>query len=297
MLSAQDTSFYKEHGYVVLHDFLDEDVLRRMRSACDALTAKARGMTRSDDFYDFESTHTPDEPRVRRLKKPIYMDPVFHEVSRNPRLLDAVAALIGPDIRLSHPWGKLNIKAAQYGAPVEWHQDWSAYPHTNDDLLSVGIPLDDCLDANGPLLVIPGSHKEAAYDHNSDGIYCGGMDPVGSGIDFGKAVPLTGRAGMVTLHHVRLVHGSALNRSPVPRRLLLIQYAAVDAWPILGIKDWDSFNEAIVRGQPTTQPRMEALPIRVPYPKSKFVGSVYEEQRGMRRSYFEKFDDEAPQTA
>jgi len=45
----------------------------------------------------------------------------------------------GPHIRLSHPTGKVNIKAAEYGAPVEWHQDWAAYPHTNDDLLSVGI--------------------------------------------------------------------------------------------------------------------------------------------------------------
>jgi len=297
MLSAREVEFYRENGYVVLHDFLDPEILDRMRRACDALVAKAHGMTRSDDGYDLEASHTPEHPRVRRLKKPIYMDRAFHDVSRDPRLLDAIASLIGPEIRLSHPWGKLNLKAPEYGAAVEWHQDWSAYPHTNDDLLSVGIPLDDCMDENGPMLMIPGSHKGPAYDHNSNGLYTGGMDPVECGIDFSKAVPLTGRAGMVSLHHVRTVHGSALNRSPIPRRLLLIQYAAVDAWPILGIKDWDAFNAAIVRGRPTTQPRMEAVPIRVPYPKSGFVGSVYEEQRGMARTYFEKHRQEAGATA
>ena len=289
-MTPQDVRFYQENGYIVLHDFLDLTVIEGLRRAHDTLAAKAAGMTKSDDFYDFEDTHTPENPRVRRLKKPIFMDPAFYDLSRDPRVLDAVAALVGPGVRLSHPWGKLNVKAAEYGASVEWHQDWAAYPHTNDDLLTVGIPLDDCLEENGPLLVVPGSHKGPAYDHNSNGVYTGGIDPVESGIDFSKAVPLTGRAGTITLHHVRTVHGSALNRSPMPRRLFLIQYAAVDAWPLLGIKDWDQFNEAIVRGQPTMQPRMEALPIRVPYPKSQYAGSVYEEQRAMAHAYFEKLE-------
>lgn len=292
MLSAIEVSFYKENGYIVLHDFLDRSILERMRRACDELTSKARGVTKADDYYDFEDTHTPEEPRVRRLKKPIFMHPAFYEISRDARLLDAVESLVGPSgVRLSHPWGKVNIKAAEYGSPVEWHQDWAAYPHTNDDLLSVGIPLDDCLEENGPLLMIPGSHKGPAYDHNAQGVYTGGMDPEACGIDFSKAVALTGRAGMVTLHHVRAVHGSALNRSTTPRRLLLIQYAAVDAWPILGIKDWDTFNDGILRGHSTTEPRIEAVPIRVPYPKSQFAGSVYEEQRAMSHSYFEKYGE------
>ena len=42
-----------------------------------------------------------------------------------------------------------------YGAAVEWHQDWAFYPHTNDDLLAIGIYLDDCGPDNGPLMVIP----------------------------------------------------------------------------------------------------------------------------------------------
>jgi phytanoyl-CoA hydroxylase len=43
------------------------------------------------------------------------------------------------------------MKSAGYGAPVEWHQDWAFYPHTNDDLAAVGIMLDDCDLENGPI--------------------------------------------------------------------------------------------------------------------------------------------------
>ena len=299
MLSEQEVRFYRENGFVAVQNFFDPETVRGLGRALDGLVAKATGLEANDEFYDLEDSHAPDRPRVRRVKKPILMDKAFFDVSRDKRLLDAVGALLGPDIRFSHPTGKVNLKAAEYGAPVEWHQDWAAYPHTNDDLLSVGIPLDDCLEENGPLLVIPGSHREKAYDHHVDGIYSGGIDPVESGIDFSKAVALTGRAGMVTFHHVRTVHGSALNRSPHPRRLFLIQYAAVDAWPILGVKDWGKFNEAIVRGRPTFTPRMEAVPIRIPLPEPPFQGSLYEQQRIMAHRHFETYDAKrlAPATA
>ena len=73
--------------------------------------------------------------------------------------------------------GKLNMKAAGYGAAVEWHQDWAFYPHTNDDLLAIGIYLDDCGPDNGPLMVIPGSHRWPISDHHSEGVFCGAIDP------------------------------------------------------------------------------------------------------------------------
>ena len=60
------------------------------------------------------------------------------------------------------------------------------------------------------------------------------MDPAPGEIDYAKAIPLTGAAGSITVHHVRAVHGSAPNTSHKERRLLLLQYRAADAWPLLG---------------------------------------------------------------
>ena len=55
------------------------------------------------------------------------------------------------------------------GGDDDWHQDWSFYPHTNYDLLAVGIYLEDCFDENGPLKVLPRSHKGKLFDHHYDG--------------------------------------------------------------------------------------------------------------------------------
>lgn len=290
VMPEQDLQFYRGNGYVVQHGFFDAATIAELGRACDALCANAGTLTKADDFYDLEDSHSADDIRVRRLKRPTEMDPVFHRIARDPRLLAALSQLIGPSIRLSHPTGKINIKGPEYGAPVEWHQDWAAYPHTNDDLLSVGIPLDDCLEENGPLLVIPGSHKGPTYDHHINGVYCGGIDAVTSGIDFSKAVALTGRAGMVTFHHVRAVHGSALNTSKRPRRLFLLQYAAVDAWPILGIANFDKFNQGIVQGEPTFEPRTVPTPIRIPLPMAPTTGSLYEQQRIMANRHFAQYE-------
>lgn len=289
MLADKDVRFYQDTGYTVQHDFFDRETIAELGRACDALCAKAGALTKNDDFYDLEDSHSAKDIRVRRLKKPTEMDQVFYKIARHPKLLAALSQLIGPGIRLSHPTGKINIKGAEYGAPVEWHQDWAAYPHTNDDLLSVGIPLDDCLEENGPLLVIPGTHKGPAYSHHINGVYCGGIDAIDSGIDFSKAVALTGKAGMVTFHHVRAVHGSALNTSKRARRLFLLQYAAVDAWPILGIQSLDKFNQGIVQGEPTLEPRTVVTPIRIPLPKAPTLGSIYEEQRIMANRHFDQY--------
>src|SRR5439155_1622470 len=117
--------------------------------------------------------------------------------------------------------GKLNMKSAGYGAPVEWHQGWAFYPHTNDDLAVVGIMLDDIDRENGPMLVVPGSHKGPVYDHHGrDGRFCGAIDPQRGDLDFSRAMPCLGKAGSVTVHHVRAVHGSATNLSGRERRFL-----------------------------------------------------------------------------
>ena len=62
------------------------------------------------------------------------------------------------------------------GRQVEWHTDWGHYPHTNDDLLAVGVPLDDSTEENGCLMVIPGSHKWTATNHHEDGFFVGAAE-------------------------------------------------------------------------------------------------------------------------
>lgn len=279
---------YRRDGVIVVEGLLDDVARQRMKQVLADLIERARNVSTHDDVYDLEPTHSAAEPRVRRIKKPHLVHPVFAEFMRSPRLLEVLSALLGPSgVRLHG--SKLNLKSPEYGSPVEWHQDWAFYPHTNDDVLAVGVLLDDATDENGPLLVLPRSHRGPTFDHHGpDGHFCGAMDPSRDRLDFAAAIALIAPAGSCSFHHVRAVHGSAQNRSARSRNLLLYEFAAADAFPLLGIPDWDEFNGRLLVGTPTVVPRTVACPIRMPLPPAKHQGSIYENQTALDRRYFDQ---------
>jgi ectoine hydroxylase-related dioxygenase (phytanoyl-CoA dioxygenase family) len=287
MLSQGDIERYHATGYLVVPDLLDADLLGRCRAALDGLVAGAAAVSHHTDVYDLEPGHSPDDPKVRRIKLPHSHTPVFWELANYRPMVAILEQLLGPSgVRLQS--SKINLKAPHYGSPVEWHQDWAFYPHTNDDMLAVGVMLDDAFLENGPLLVVPGSHKGPTWDHHADGYFTGAMDPSRREVDFDNAVPLTGRAGSISIHHVRLVHGSAQNVSDKARRLLLYEYSAGDAFPLMGIKDWAQYNRNLVSGTPTNTPRIVPAPVRMPLPPAPHQGSIYENQRAQPNKYFER---------
>ena len=286
MLTKSQIEHYREFGYLVVPGALPRDLLASLRATVDKLIAGAANLISHTDIYDLEDTHTPAAPRVRRIKTPHKHFPFFAELTRNPCITDTLAQILGSDMRLHG--SKLNMKSAGYGAAVEWHQDWAFYPHTNDDVLATGIYLDDCGMQNGPLLVVPGSHRGPVYDHHANGYFTGAMDPELETAGYDRAVPLVGEAGSMTIHHARLVHGSALNSSSKPRRLLLHEYAAADAWPLMGVANFEDFLHRIVRGKPTLEPRLVPLPVRMPLPPSPYQGSIYENQKANPKRFFAK---------
>jgi ectoine hydroxylase-related dioxygenase (phytanoyl-CoA dioxygenase family) len=294
MLTPNQIEQYHEDGFTLVEGAVPRDLLDELCQGTDEIVEAARGLTESDERYDLEYTHTPDVPKVRRLKSPFLHWPLFSRLVREACILDAVEDLIGHDLRLHNH--KVNIKAPQYGAAVEWHQDWAFYPHSNDDGLAVGIYLDDVTAENGPMMIVPGSHKGPVYDHHADGYFCGAMDPTACDLDFGRAVPLMGPAGTMTLHHVRAIHGSDLNRSSRPRRFVIQGYFAADAWPLQGyIKNFDleTFDAKIVRGSPTSVPRVADVPVRMPLPEALNSGSIYENQNTLEHRYFATYEEVA----
>jgi phytanoyl-CoA hydroxylase len=200
-------------------------------------------------------------------------------------VLDILTKLIGPELRLHG--SKLNMKSARYGSPVEWHQDWAFYPHTNDDVLAIGVLLDDTDLSNGPMLVTPGTHRGPVWNHHGDdGHFIGLIDPDVIRDEIAHAMPCVGPAGSMSFHHVRALHGSALNTSDRPRNLLLYEVAASDAWPLMGVKDFDEFNSRLLAGPSTVTPRLTDVPVRIPLPPPIRQGSIYETQSASRKSFF-----------
>lgn len=284
MISAEPVHQFQEHGFLAVEGVVPAALIEEARAAVDDFVEQSRAVTDHTPVFDLEPGHSPEAPRVRRLKEPCAIHPVFDRISRLDAILDIVAALIGPEIR--YQGSKLNMKAAAYGSPVEWHQDFAFYPHTNDDLLAVGVALDDCTLENGPLLMLPGSHRWPILDHHQDSVFVGAIDVEREGVDVSGAVPVTVPAGGITLHHTRMLHASAPNRSAQPRRLLLLQLAAVDAWPVLGVTDLAQFDSWVLRGQPTPRYRVKEMDIRIPLPKHERQGSIYEIQTAFRPKQF-----------
>jgi hypothetical protein len=67
---------------------------------------------------------------------------------------------------------------------------------------------------------------------------------------------------------------------------LLYEVAASDAWPLMGVKDFDEFNSRLLSGDPVVAPRMTDVPVRLPLPPARRQGSIYETQSAARKSYF-----------
>ena len=286
MLSRRQLDDYHETGWLVVEDMLDAAMLAETRAVIEAFVANSAAVTHHTDVYDLEPGHRPDRPRVRRINNPHANHRLFADICRMPKLVGVLRQLLGSSsIRLRG--SKINLKDPEYGSPVEWHQDWAFSPLTNDNSLAVGVMLDDCAIENGPLMVMPGTHKGPVFNHHhADGYFCGAIDP-SADLDFTQAVPLLAAAGSMSFHHIRLVHGSAQNTSDRPRRLMLFEMQAADAWPLMGVKDFDAFNEMLICGEPNITPRLADVPLRMPLPPSPRPGGIYEIQTTAERRYFE----------
>ena len=288
LLSKAEIDCYAENGYLSVSSVLTGSELKELQRVTDEFIDKSREIKESDDVFDLEPSHNFASPRLRRLKSPSKAHPVFRKTMSHTRILDIVSQLIGPDIYTNGD--KMNMKLPQVGSPVEWHQDWAFYPHTNDDLLAVGVCLDDSNQENGCLMVVPGSHRGPTLDHHQDGHFVGAVTD--RNFDPAAAVPIELEAGDISIHHVRALHGSLPNKSDKARRLFLIQYAALDAWPLqpplyMGA-NFHEFDNYVLRGTPNFQPRMADVPVRLPLPPAKRRGSIYETQLELKESTFQK---------
>lgn len=281
---------YDQQGYLVVENLFPGAMIEKLQRETAGFVAHVAAGQLEDDLLDtFENDNGVRQ--LRRIISPEKFAPIYNKAMRYGPLVDLVSHLLGGTVRFDH--GKLNFKPPSGGAAVEWHQDWAFYPQTNDDMLAIGIMLEDCTMENGPLMVVPGSHKDTVYDHHQNGYFVGGINSNLLGAVLEDAVALTAPAGSISVHHVRTLHGSTTNHSDKNRPLLLYNYVAVDAFPVFHSFEWEEFNSRILKGEPTFEPRVEAVPIRVPNPTPKpkdeyATGSLFDLQKGMEGALYDE---------
>ncbi|MHA1158066.1 MAG: phytanoyl-CoA dioxygenase family protein [Alphaproteobacteria bacterium] len=297
MLSTDQIDFYHEQGYLLVEKAVSAERLAELRKIAYALIDGSRDISASNDLYELDEGHSPAQPKLARVKLPHKQHPLFWSVLQDSGIAEVLRALLGPNVLLQT--SKLNTKAPGGGAAVEWHQDWAFYPHTNDTMLACGLLLEDVGHDNGPLQVIPGSHRGPVLNHhNSNGVFCGAVEPDDPAMQLDRAVTLTGKAGDMTVHHVRTLHGSSPNNSDRARLITFYECCAADAWPLMGAggymqrlspqEQWADALDRVIIGQALTTPRIEAAPVRLPLPPAPGSGSIFEIQKtGTAKSGFD----------
>jgi ectoine hydroxylase-related dioxygenase (phytanoyl-CoA dioxygenase family) len=279
-LSQADRESYFEKGYLLVESAIEKEWLDNLRGAVDALVERSREVEASGSVFDLEPNHSAEEPRLRRVSSPCDEDPLFWEFLIQSRVGDVLEDVLGPDVKFFQ--AKLNFKWAKGGAEVKWHQDAPFFPHTNSAVLTCGLYLYDCAPDQGPLGVLPGSHKGPIYDHyRADGSWSGDIQPADlPSIDESKVEYLHGPAGSLTLHNYRAVHGSKPNETARGRPLLLNVVSAADAMPYTFNPLRSKYDKRMIRGEPAKWAHHEAGYYLIPPDWSGGYTSIFASQKG-----------------
>lgn len=147
------------------------------------------------------------------------------ELAHNPAILDAVADVIGPNVLL---WNtNFFIKEAAHPGFVSWHQDSTYWGLDPDEVVTAWVALTDATPDNGYMQFLPGSHRIDQLPHldtfHRDNLLSRGQE-IAVEVDKSKAVGVGLKAGEMSLHHIKLVHGSAPNHSTDRRIGVALRY-------------------------------------------------------------------------
>ena len=212
--------------------------------------------------FDVEPGHAAERPGLRRVASPIEVSPAYLEVMRDNPALDAVAQLVSPNLRFRE--SKVNSKLPGTATHLKYHQDFPFGPLSNDDLVTVLFHLDEVGPDNGPLEVVPGSHRGPLLEHWHDGVFTGAVSPAVEAEARERAVTCHGAAGSAYLMDARLLHGSAPNLSSAPRTLFIVQYHAEDAHPLAPNHLPSRFDQEVVAGVATGRIRTSDYEMALP---------------------------------
>ena len=281
MLNEEQIRFFDTEGYLLLEDTVGDGQLTATRRQFADWVEESRhhrqAYGRTIDGrarFDLEPGHDAKRPALRRVNAPSDVSTDYYRAMRDSGMADCVAELIGPNVKFHH--SKINSKLPGAATAVKWHQDFPFTPHSNDDLVTALLMLDDVVEENGPLQVVPGSHRGEIYDLWHDGIFTGAVADEVARDCLSRAVTCTGAAGTLCLMHTRLLHGSAPNLSDLPRTLFIAVYSAEDAIPCAPNPVPSRHQGELVRGRQSG--RIRATRFDIPLPQLPGGASFFDQQ-------------------
>ena len=246
MASRDIADRFARDGYVFPVGVLSPDQAAAYQRDLEALEQQARGDKLGNK---------------NQLNYPHVIFRFAHEIVTHPRILDAVEAILGPDILV---WGStLFVKDPHTESFVSWHQDLRYWGLDSDAEVSAWVALSPVTEANGCMRFVPGSHKGELLPHRDtfedDNVLTRGQE---AAVEIKEEdtvlVPL--EPGQASLHHGKLLHASGANHSDERRVGFAINYISTSVRQTVAHEDF----AMLVRGedrhgnfQPVPPPRAD----------------------------------------
>ncbi|HSM41387.1 MAG TPA: phytanoyl-CoA dioxygenase family protein [Afifellaceae bacterium] len=273
VLSEEEIERFWRDGAITVENAVPGDQLAALRREFDGWVEESRGHEAAygeamdgRPRFDLQPGHSAAHPALRRVQAPSEISEAYFNVMADSRMTDMVADLIGPNVKHHH--NKINSKLPGAATEVKWHQDFPYTPHTNTDLVTALLMVDEVTDENGPLEIAPGSHRGPLHSLWHDGRFTGAIADETAERIKSEAVRCLGPAGSVCLMHTCVAHGSAPNLSDLPRTLFIAVYSAADAMPCCPNPVPNRHEGLIVRGEDPHVVRATAYTVAVPeFPK------------------------------
>ncbi|GAA2760780.1 phytanoyl-CoA dioxygenase family protein [Actinopolymorpha rutila] len=226
VLTDSDAEFFWERGYLRVPQVFTSEETAELKRELDRLILEWANRDSEwtgpwrQAYMDEETERAGKFAGMHDLQ--YYSAPWLRAIS-NPRLVAVLSKLLGPDVEFHHT--TMHVKVPETGMPFPMHQDHPFYKHDDGRFIDVLLHLDDTNSGNGEIRFLEGSHQGGALQHiteTEDGP-CSPHLPMDD-YRLADTVPVPANAGDVVLMTINTVHGSDINRSSQPRRLVRMGY-------------------------------------------------------------------------
>tara|TARA_B100000029_G_scaffold515212_1_gene621158 strand:- start:2589 stop:3443 length:855 start_codon:yes stop_codon:yes gene_type:complete len=281
MLNSEQIRFYNLNGYLIVNNIISQKTIGDLKTDFQFWVNESQKhkkpfghMVNDKPRFDIEKGHSKKHPKLRRINSPDEISKPYFKVMSDSHITDSVADLIGPNIKLHHT--KINSKLPGAKTEVKWHQDFAFTPHTNDNVITALLMIDDVTNQNGPLEVLPGSHKDVLHSHWHNNIFKGHVSKDISIKADRKKVTCTGKSGSVCLMHTRLLHASSPNISSLPRTLYIMVFSATHSIPLSPSPVPTENQGILLRGN--NENKIKTMTFEMEMPELPYGASFFDQQ-------------------
>lgn len=231
---------FDEKGYLSIDQLITAEELQLFK---DELKRLAEDPTVKQDERTVVEAKSDE---VRSIFDIHRSNEIFSKIANDPRVVDRARQILGSDVYIHQ--SRINYKPGFVGKDFTWHSDFETW-HAEDGIpspraVSISISLTDNYSFNGPLMIMPGSHKHyiSAVGETPEDNHQKSLVMQGAGVPepetltefadrFGIDV-LEGPAGGAVMFDSNCMHASNGNVTPYPRSNVFIVYNSVENTPV-----------------------------------------------------------------